>query len=455
MNIIKITNKLVLEFAKKSGDFNPLHLDEKYSSRYLFGRRIAHGSLVLSLVLKKTTLANDIITDLKCLFLKPIYINDFLNFEIKNYKNFQSIVVRKKNKEKVIDILIAKKNQKLNHQKFFLKRTYLKKKLIAKIREEKDIKKNIGKVKKINLYFKQKNFLTLSKNLFYFILLISKEIGMNFPGRRSLFLSCRFKLQNTQFKDSNFKILEFDENLSSLTAEYNFGYYTCETKSLLLPNKKKIINTDKKLNLSLSKSFFFLVIGGSRGLGFLTTRILLNSGFNVTSTYFLNKDELIKLKKIFPLTLKIKKINILEKKDKRRILNMLHKYDYIFYFSSCKIIKTGQYFDKQYFNNLKLFYLNFLQFIIFNKNRLKSNCKVFFPSTIFLDDKFKAKQFSEYTKAKKEVENVSEKFNKVHRKLFYNYRLKAFDTDQNYSLYKKKIKNDVYSYVNILKDFIK
>ena len=43
----------VLEFAKKSGDFNPLHLDEKYSSRYLFGRRIAHGSLVLSLVLKK------------------------------------------------------------------------------------------------------------------------------------------------------------------------------------------------------------------------------------------------------------------------------------------------------------------------------------------------------------------------------------------------------------------
>ena len=61
----------------------------------------------------------------------------------------------------------------------------------------------------------------------------------------------------------------------------------------------------------------------------------------------------------------------------------------------------------------------------------------------------------ELHRAKKEVENVSEKFNKVHRKLFYNYRLKAFDTDQNYSLYKKKIKNDVYSYVNILKDFIK
>lgn len=455
MNIIKITNKLVLEFAKNSGDFNPLHLDEKYSSRYLFGRRIAHGSLVLSLVLKKTTLSNDIITDLKCLFLKPIYINDFLNFEIKNYKNFQSIIVKKSNKEKVIDILIAKKNQKLNHQKFSLKRTNLKTELISKIREEKDIKKNIGKVKNINLYFKKKNFLTLNKNLFYFILLVSKEIGMNYPGRRSLFLSCRFKLQNTQFKESNFKILDFDKNLSSLTAEYNFGYYTCETKSLLLPNKKKIINTDKKLNLSLSKSFFFLVIGGSRGLGLLTTRILLNSGFNVTSTYFLNKDELVKLKKIFPLTLKIIKINILEKKDKQRILNILYKYDYIFYFSSCKIIKTGQYFDKQYFNNLKLFYLNFLQFIIFNKNRLKSNCKVFFPSTIFLDDKFKSKQFSEYTKAKKEVENVSEKFNKAHRKLFYNYRLKAFDTDQNYSLYKKKIKNDVYSYVNILKDFIK
>jgi hypothetical protein len=455
MNIIKITNKLVLEFAKKSGDFNPLHLDEKYSSRYLFGRRIAHGSLVLSLVLKKTTLSNDLITDLKCLFLKPIYINDYLNFETKNYKNFQSIIVRKKNKEKVIDILIKKKNQNFNYQKFSLKKANAKKKLISQIREEKDIIKNIGKVKKINLYLKKKKFLTVNKNLFYFILLVSKEIGMNYPGQRSLFLSCRFKLQNTLFKDSNFKILDFDKNLSSLIAEYNFGYYTCETKSLLLPNKKKIISTNKKLNLKLLKNSFFLVIGGSRGLGFLTTRILLNSGFNVTSTYFNNKDELIKLKKIFPSTLKIKKINILTKKDKRRILNILYKYDYIFYFSSCKILKTGQYFDKQYFNNLKLFYLNFLQFIIFNKNRLKSNCKVFFPSTIFLDDKFKKKQFSEYTKVKKEVENISEKFNKVHRKLFYNYRLKAFDTDQNYSFYQKKIKNDVYSYVNILKDFIK
>ena len=50
MNKIKITNKLVEKFANQSGDFNPIHLNENYSVTSLYGKRIAHGALVLNLI---------------------------------------------------------------------------------------------------------------------------------------------------------------------------------------------------------------------------------------------------------------------------------------------------------------------------------------------------------------------------------------------------------------------
>ncbi len=35
----------VIDFAKASGDYNPIHLDEAYAEKTIFGRRILHGFL--------------------------------------------------------------------------------------------------------------------------------------------------------------------------------------------------------------------------------------------------------------------------------------------------------------------------------------------------------------------------------------------------------------------------
>ncbi len=45
---ITITKSIVDEFAKISGDFNPLHMDEKYALTTKFGRRVCHGMLLAS-----------------------------------------------------------------------------------------------------------------------------------------------------------------------------------------------------------------------------------------------------------------------------------------------------------------------------------------------------------------------------------------------------------------------
>lgn len=43
-----ITEAHIVAFANLSGDFNPLHVDEEFSKKTMFGGRIAHGLLGLS-----------------------------------------------------------------------------------------------------------------------------------------------------------------------------------------------------------------------------------------------------------------------------------------------------------------------------------------------------------------------------------------------------------------------
>jgi 3-hydroxybutyryl-CoA dehydratase len=70
----------VFEFADVSGDYNPLHIDEEYASRSVFGSRVAHGILMAGII--STVLGSDlpgvgtIFVELHIRFLKPVYILD-------------------------------------------------------------------------------------------------------------------------------------------------------------------------------------------------------------------------------------------------------------------------------------------------------------------------------------------------------------------------------------------
>ncbi|MCS5553038.1 MAG: MaoC family dehydratase, partial [SAR324 cluster bacterium] len=44
-----ISESMVQEFAKLSGDYNPQHMDESYATKTRFKKRICHGMLLASL----------------------------------------------------------------------------------------------------------------------------------------------------------------------------------------------------------------------------------------------------------------------------------------------------------------------------------------------------------------------------------------------------------------------
>lgn len=65
-------------FAAVSGDFNPLHMDEAFAAKTVFGQRIAHGALTASYI--SGILGNNlpgpgaIFTHLSMRFRRPVFI---------------------------------------------------------------------------------------------------------------------------------------------------------------------------------------------------------------------------------------------------------------------------------------------------------------------------------------------------------------------------------------------
>ncbi len=86
----EITERDLLLTAEVTGDHDPLHVDEAYAARTAYGRRIAHGALVLGLLsttaslISRRALANGaegVPVSLgydRVRFLRPVFIGDVL-----------------------------------------------------------------------------------------------------------------------------------------------------------------------------------------------------------------------------------------------------------------------------------------------------------------------------------------------------------------------------------------
>ncbi len=84
-----VTEVDLVNFSGVSGDVNPLHTDEEYARTTMFGRRIAHGALVVSIatglrsrtgMFEGTLMAFLEIRSWR--FLKPVFIGDTVHVTV-------------------------------------------------------------------------------------------------------------------------------------------------------------------------------------------------------------------------------------------------------------------------------------------------------------------------------------------------------------------------------------
>ena len=95
-----ITDETVREFAELSGDTQPLHLNDRYASDTRFGKRIAHGALLVGMVSAVLGVemagqeATIIFLGLSVNFINPVYIGDEVkvNCEVVSVREDKPIV---------------------------------------------------------------------------------------------------------------------------------------------------------------------------------------------------------------------------------------------------------------------------------------------------------------------------------------------------------------------------
>lgn len=83
---VKVTDKMVHQFAEMSGDFNPVHMDDEAASKTRFKRRIAHGMICGALISR--TLAMElgpggIYLSQTLKFQNPVFIDDTITINLK------------------------------------------------------------------------------------------------------------------------------------------------------------------------------------------------------------------------------------------------------------------------------------------------------------------------------------------------------------------------------------
>lgn len=96
-----ITKSLIDDFAKISGDYNPLHMNDEYASNTSFEKRICHGMLLASFFSKLIGMylpgKNALYFSQSLQFKSPCFINDeiFVEGEILDKSNSTRIITVK------------------------------------------------------------------------------------------------------------------------------------------------------------------------------------------------------------------------------------------------------------------------------------------------------------------------------------------------------------------------
>jgi len=84
---ITITQEMVEHFARATGDYNPIHMDEDYARGTIFKTRVVHGmlhaGLISGIVGTRFPGSGTIYLAQTLKFLKPVFIGDEVTYRLK------------------------------------------------------------------------------------------------------------------------------------------------------------------------------------------------------------------------------------------------------------------------------------------------------------------------------------------------------------------------------------
>ena len=453
-NQLNFRKENILKFAALSGDYNPVHLDPIKARRTIFGDIVVHGLYAaLSSINQcfKDNFGFVFIEELKITFKKSVRLGLLSLVSQEKAEGNKTKIILKQNDEICVSIEIQTRRDK-KYRTFSLRNKSYKKtnpKEISPMNQsslngeidlclDRDLLSDLFPA--LGKYFCDKQLAV--------ILATTNLVGMECPGLFSIFIELFLQFSDNYKTKSHNLIYKVDSihphttrTKIALKTDFVNGFAVAafrpkpvQTPSLQSLKKDEVVDCSKVRGL---------IIGGSRGIGAMTAKLIAAGGGEVAITYSKGQLEAEEVINDINTVSKTSKSFYFDVTSDDLILNGLGDFapTHLFYFATPRIaLADSVVFNYELFNEYTNYYVTAFSKVVNILLLSHNGLTIFYPSSCALDEILP--KAAEYASAKASGEMLCQHMNKIYSnaKVFVT-RLPRLTTDQTNSLIPTKSKN--------------
>jgi hypothetical protein len=444
-------------FALVSSDVNPMHMDAIAARRLMTGRQVVHGMHILITAIECWQNENNAYpVSISCSFGNPVSVGDRVIFTQHDREANAVAIEARVNGLLCSQIVITAAQETLQGrsdsdsvENTSSKEIFRFENLANPLDEAAEFHLDREYAVRPNsadfsIQFPQA-YRYLGKERVAAISALSYFVGMICPGLHSVFSSLSLGLAGGEENEGllTFSVRKYDARVGLFDISFQ-GCIHGNIKAFLRPPPQKQPSLKDLAEHVVPEEFRgtrSLVIGGSRGLGEITAKILAAGGGDVVITYASGLEDARKvmdeinnggMSKCEMLKLDLTTDSFDSMGIDRNSL------DAVYFFATPRIArKKAEIFEPRLFHEFCEMYVEkFYELCVYlEANTAEKKIRVYFPSSVFISER--PKGMAEYAMAKSAAEVLIEEINRSFRKLSVSYtRLPRLNTDQTSSILK-------------------
>lgn len=431
----------LLHFAKLSGDWNPIHVDPIAARRLLIGQLVAHGMLTMLWSID-THFAHGGQTpaQITAFFQRSILPGEKLALIRTQPEAGTTRLSLQHDGEEAASILLRGAGASIPHT-------------IPNTSPKREIPKDFtfAQLKAASGAIPVAANHTETQNLFpaacsslglmpvASIMALSRIVGMECPGLHSLYTGLDLTLAPAQTTpEIHWRIIRHAAPFAPIKIEATGAGITAKIDAFVRPAPVQQPGMQEIARHITPNSYtgkHAAIIGGSRGLGELVAKLIAASGGEVTITYHHGAADAQRV--VDEITAHGGKARALHAtvSDAPNLAKALNAATHLFYFATPRIAaqKSPTLDDALYQSYKRIYADDFAQLVTDLASHIPGSIKIFYPSTIFVEEQ--PKHFAEYIKAKQDGEKICQSLNKKFPNItIIISRLPRMNTDQAASL---------------------
>jgi NAD(P)-dependent dehydrogenase (short-subunit alcohol dehydrogenase family) len=449
------------QFARVSCDFNPMHLDPVEARRLLTGRPVVHGIHVLLTALELWDGdPGSILVSVSCRFDSPVNVGDLVRFSLleKEPHHFEIVAA--------VDGLVcarvglmSRPNALASEAGHIVPSVEPSETVLDALRDPMDLpgEDHVGKTYVVRATEVPVEFLPRARahlglcglratvSLSYFV-------GMVCPGLHSVFSSASFDVNTTNLHGDTtaYSVVKFDARFGLAVVRIS-GCINGELRAFVRAKPKAQAAMAEILHQVRPREFCgtrVLVIGGSRGLGEVTAKLVAAGGGNVDITYAVGDRDANRIAEQInasgPSICRTWKLDLTtDAFDSTEI--PWGAYDAVYYFPTPRIFrKKSEVFERSVFHQFHHFYVDSFYELcaLLERTIVDGRIQVFLPSTVAIDER--PKGLAEYAMVKAAAEILAQDINRSFSHVTVtSTRLPRLDTDQTSTIMKVATESNI------------